>query len=47
MQQWNGSDWERISDLIEPMVEVTGPMLEEAAAAYVADKPDWKGQECG
>ena len=47
MQQWNGSDWERISDLIEPMVEVTGPMLEKAAADYVADKPDWKGQECG
>ena len=47
MQQWNGSDWERISDLIEPMVEVTGPMLEKAAADYVADKPDWKGQKCG
>ncbi len=47
MQQWNGTDWERISDLVEPMVEVTGPMLEEAAAAYIADKPDWKGQECG
>ncbi len=46
IQQWNGSDWERISDLIEPMVEVTGPMLEQAAADYIADKPDWKGQSC-
>jgi len=47
IQQWNGNDWERISDLIEPMVEVTGPMLEKAADDYVADKPDWKGQACG
>ncbi|MEE9334106.1 MAG: ABC transporter substrate-binding protein [Granulosicoccaceae bacterium] len=47
MQQWNGSDWERITDLIEPMVEVTGPMLKKAAEDYVADKPDWKGQSCG
>jgi len=46
IQQWNGNDWERISDLIEPMVEVTGPMLEKAAEDYVADKPDWKGQTC-
>ncbi|PID59976.1 MAG: ABC transporter permease [Gammaproteobacteria bacterium] len=46
IQQWNGSDWERVSDLIEPMVDVVRPMLEEAAANYVADKPDWQQQEC-
>jgi len=46
IQQWNGSDWERISDLIPPMTDVVRPMLDEAADAYVADKPDWKGQTC-
>jgi len=46
IQQWNGSDWEKISDLIPPMNDVVRPMLEEAAEAYVADKPDWQGQAC-
>ncbi len=46
IQQWNGSDWEKVSDLIPPMNDVVRPMLEEAAEAYVADKPDWKGQAC-
>ena len=46
IQQWNGSDWEKITDLIEPMTDVVRPMLEEAAQAYVADKPEWKGQSC-
>lgn len=47
IQQWNGSDFERITDLIEPMNDVVRPMLEEAAAAYVSDKPDWQAQTCG
>ena len=47
IQQWNGSDWEKISDLIPPMTDIVRPMLEEAADAYVADKPDWQGQTCG
>lgn len=46
IQQWNGSDWEKISDLIPPMNDVVRPMLEEAAVAYVSDKPDWQGQAC-
>lgn len=47
IQQWNGSDWERVSDLIAPMSDVVNPLLEEAADKYVADKPDWKTQTCG
>lgn len=46
IQQWNGSDWEKVSDLIPPMTDVVRPMLEEAAEAYVADKPDWESQTC-
>ncbi len=46
IQQWNGSDWEKISDLIAPMSDVVRPMLEEAAEAYVSDKPDWQSQTC-
>jgi len=47
MQQWNGTDWERVSDLIEPMNDVVRPLLEEAANTYVSDKPDWKVVTCG
>ncbi|MFD0915342.1 ABC transporter substrate-binding protein [Pseudahrensia aquimaris] len=47
IQQWNGSDWEKVSDLIPPMTDVVRPLLEEAAAGYIADKPEWKGQTCG
>ena len=47
IQQWNGSDWERISDPIAPMSDVVGPLIKEAAKKYVADKPDWKTQTCG
>ncbi|MEE9318893.1 MAG: ABC transporter substrate-binding protein [Granulosicoccus sp.] len=46
IQQWNGSDWEKVSDLIEPMNDEVRPLLEAAADEYVADKPDWKGQTC-
>jgi len=47
IQQWNGTDWEKVSDLIEPMTDIVRPMLEEAAESYVADKPEWQGQTCG
>ena len=47
MHQWNGTDFERVSDLIPPMTDIVRPMLEEAAAKYVADKPDWPTQDCG
>ena len=46
IQQWTGSDWERVSDFIEPMNDVVRPMLEKAAEEYVADKPDFEGQSC-
>ncbi|MDD9909452.1 MAG: ABC transporter substrate-binding protein [Ahrensia sp.] len=46
IQQWNGSDWERTSDLITPMTDVVRPLLEEAAENYISDKPNWQTQEC-
>jgi branched-chain amino acid transport system substrate-binding protein len=47
IQQWTGSDWERTTDLIEPMTDVVRPMLLEAAESYVSDKPEWQTQTCG
>ncbi len=47
MHQWNGKDFDRVTDLIPPMTDVVRPMLEEAAAKYTEDKPDWVGQTCG
>jgi len=46
IQQWNGSDWERTTDLIAPMNDVVRPLLEEAADKFLADKPDWQTQTC-
>ncbi|MBX2839719.1 MAG: ABC transporter substrate-binding protein [Gammaproteobacteria bacterium] len=46
MQQWDGSDWARVTDLIEPMNDVVRPLLEEAADKYVSDKPDWELADC-
>ena len=46
MQQWDGSDWTRITDPIAPMHDVVGPLLAAAADAYVADKPEWQTQTC-
>ncbi len=46
LQQWDGENWVKISDLIPPMTERVRAMLEEAADKYVADKPDWQTQEC-
>lgn len=46
IQQWSGTQFERITDLIPPMSDTVRPMLEEAATAYVADKPDWQTQTC-
>ena len=47
MQQWNGEDWERVSDLIEPMHDIVRPLLEEAAEKVVPDKSEPAGQSCG
>ncbi|NBT41862.1 MAG: ABC transporter permease [Alphaproteobacteria bacterium] len=45
-QQWNGSDFEVISEPIAPMSDKVRPLLEAAAEAYKADKPEWQGQTC-
>lgn len=47
IQQWDGANWQKKSDLIAPMTDIVGPLLEEAAAKYVSDKPEWKTQTCG
>ena len=41
IQQWDGKGWKRASDDIAPMAEVVGPLLDEAAKKYVADKKNW------
>ena len=46
IQQWNGTDWEKITDLIPPMNDIVRPMLVEAAETYISDKPDWQSQTC-
>jgi branched-chain amino acid transport system substrate-binding protein len=38
IQQWDGSKWVFVSDWISPMRDVVRPMIEEAAAAYAAEK---------
>jgi branched-chain amino acid transport system substrate-binding protein len=47
VQRWDGKNWKKVSDWIEPMKDVVRPMLEEAAAKYVADKKEWVTQKCG
>ncbi len=47
IQQWQGDEWKKVSEPIAPMLDVTRPLLEEAAANFVSDKPNWKGQTCG
>jgi len=37
IQQWNGKQWELITDWIEPMREVVRPMIEKAAAQYAKE----------
>ncbi len=46
VQRWDGKSWKKASDWITPMREKVRPMLEEAAAKYVADKKDWVTQKC-
>ena len=46
VHQWNGKEWDRITDFIPPMTDVVQPLLTEAAEAYKADKPGWKTQNC-
>jgi len=37
VEQWDGNNWNLVSDWIEPMRDVVRPMIEEAAAAYAAE----------
>lgn len=46
IHQWNGSDFDVVTDLIPPMTDVVRPMLEAAAEKYIEDKPDWQKQSC-
>ena len=46
VHQWNGKEWDRITDFIPPMTDIVQPLLTEAAEAYKADKPGWKTQTC-
>ena len=46
IQQWDGKQWNKVSDWIEPMEDKVRPKLIAAAEAYVKDKPGWQTQEC-
>ena len=46
VHQWNGKEWDRITDFIPPMTDIVQPLLTEAAETYKADKPGWKTQNC-
>ena len=37
IQQWDGKQWNMVSDWIEPMTDVIRPMVEKAAAAYAKE----------
>jgi branched-chain amino acid transport system substrate-binding protein len=37
IQQWDGKQWNRVSDWISPMREVVRPLIEKAAAAYAKE----------
>ncbi len=45
IQQWDGSQWNVVSDWISPMREVVRPMVEEAAAKY-AEENDITPRDC-
>jgi len=47
IQEWDGKDWSRTSDLIPPMTDVVKPLLQAAADKYVSEQTDWQTQDCG
>jgi branched-chain amino acid transport system substrate-binding protein len=45
MQEWDGKQWQPISEWFEPMEDVVRPMLEAAAEEYVAANAPWPERE--
>ncbi|MEW5423518.1 ABC transporter substrate-binding protein [Amorphus sp. 3PC139-8] len=41
IQQWDGENWQKVSDWFPPMKEVVRPMLVKAAEEYVASNQPW------
>lgn len=41
IQQWDGKRWQKTTDWFPPMTDVVRPMLEQAAANYVAANQPW------
>ena len=39
--EWDGKDWQRASDWFSPMTELVQPLLDKAAADYVASNSPW------
>ncbi|MEE4235933.1 MAG: ABC transporter substrate-binding protein [Anderseniella sp.] len=46
VQEWDGKQWQKVSDWFDPMQDVVRPLLEQAADEYVKDKPGWETQTC-
>jgi branched-chain amino acid transport system substrate-binding protein len=38
IQQWDGENWQRVSQWIPPMTDVVRPLIEDSATAYAAEK---------
>ncbi len=47
VQEWDGKQWQKVSDWFSPMQDVVRPLLEQAADEYIKDKPGWETQTCG
>ncbi len=41
LQQWDGSNWVKISDWVAPMTDRVQPLLDAAAGDYVSKDPSW------
>ena len=41
VQQWDGANWARVSDWIEPLTEKVAPLLEADAKAYAEKNAPW------
>jgi branched-chain amino acid transport system substrate-binding protein len=41
MQQWDGQKWVKVSDWISPMKDKVNPLIDKAAADYVAKNQPW------